>query len=80
MSQIDDIMQKIIAFRDARSWKQFHTPKDLALSLLLEAAEVAEHFQWKNDAEIAEHQSFCEYFAQKKYTPLKILPERLYPN
>lgn len=55
MSQIDDLMQKIIAFRDARSWKQFHKPKDLALSLLLEAAEVAEHFQWKNDVEIAEH-------------------------
>lgn len=55
MSQIDDLIQKIIAFRDARDWKQFHTPKDLAISLLLESAEVAEHFQWKSDAEISEH-------------------------
>ncbi len=39
-------------FRDDRNWKQFHNPKDMALSLSLEAAEVLEHFQWKNGAEI----------------------------
>ena len=43
---------KIVAFRDARDWKQFHNPKDLALSLVLEAAEVLEHFQWKNASEL----------------------------
>lgn len=36
------------AFRDERDWRQFHKPKDLALSLTLEAAEVLEHFQWKD--------------------------------
>jgi|LSQX01.1.fsa_nt_gb NTP pyrophosphatase (non-canonical NTP hydrolase) len=36
----------ILAFRDARDWKQFHTPKDLAISLSLEAAELLECFQW----------------------------------
>lgn len=35
-------------FRDDRDWRQFHKPKDLALSLVLEAAEVLEHFQWKD--------------------------------
>ena len=35
-------------FRDDRDWRQFHTPKDLATGLSLEAAEVLEHFLWKN--------------------------------
>lgn len=55
MPQIDDLSKKIIAFRNARNWKQFHKPKDLAISLMLEAAEVAEHFQWKSEAEIKTH-------------------------
>ena len=52
MSDIKELTKKIIAFRDARDWKQFHNPKDVALSLMLEAAEVGEHFQWKNEKEI----------------------------
>ncbi|MSU74839.1 nucleotide pyrophosphohydrolase [Candidatus Kaiserbacteria bacterium] len=47
--------EKAIAFRDARDWKQFHNPKDIALSLVLEAAEVLEHFQWKNGEEMDEY-------------------------
>ena len=41
-----ELIQEIISFRDARNWKQFHTPKDLAVSLSLEAAELLEVFQW----------------------------------
>ncbi len=52
MSELQDLQKRIIDFRDARDWKQFHNPKDLALSLVLEAAEVLEHFQWKNPEEI----------------------------
>ena len=52
MSDIKELTKKIVAFRDARDWKQFHNPKDVALSLMLEAAEVGEHFQWKNEKEI----------------------------
>lgn len=49
-------LQKIvIKYRNERDWKQFHNPKDLAISLLLEASEVIEHFQWKNKEEIDEH-------------------------
>lgn len=55
MSDIEKITRKIIEFRDARDWKQFHNPKDLALSLVLESAEVMEHFQWKNQAEMEEY-------------------------
>ena len=39
-------VDKILKFRDDRDWKQFHNPKDLAISLSLEAAELLEVFQW----------------------------------
>jgi len=55
MKNIDELTAKIIAFRDARDWAQFHNPKDVAISLSLEAAELLEHFQWKNSAEIEKH-------------------------
>jgi NTP pyrophosphatase (non-canonical NTP hydrolase) len=55
MTNTDKIVKKILAFRDDRDWKQFHNPKDLAISLVLEAGEVMEHFQWKNKEEVAEH-------------------------
>lgn len=55
MSDIKNYVKKIIKFRDARDWKQFHNPKDMALSLTLEASEVAEHFLWKNEKEIEEY-------------------------
>ncbi|MEI6326911.1 MAG: nucleotide pyrophosphohydrolase [Candidatus Roizmanbacteria bacterium] len=51
----DQITVKIRKFVAEREWDQFQKPKDLALSLTLEAAEVLEHFQWKNEDEIAEH-------------------------
>lgn len=45
-------LERILQFRDDRDWKQFHNPKDMALSLVLEASEVMEHFQWKDPREI----------------------------
>lgn len=54
-SDIADLQKQIRDFCTARNWDQFHNPKDLALSLTLEAAEVLEHFQWKDDAEMTEH-------------------------
>jgi len=55
MDKIKDLTKRILAFRNARDWKQFHNPKDVALSLVLEAAEVMEHFQWKNKEEIEQY-------------------------
>lgn len=43
---IQELQKRIAAFRDARNWKQFHEPKDLAISISLEAAELLEVFQW----------------------------------
>ena len=42
----DETIRRVIQFRDDREWRQFHTPKDLAISLSLEAAELLEIFQW----------------------------------
>ncbi len=52
---IEQLQKDIIAFRDARDWKQFHNPKDSAISLALEAAEVLEHFQWKSKEEVEKY-------------------------
>lgn len=41
-----DLISRILRFRDDRNWKQFHNPKDLAISISLEAAELLEIFQW----------------------------------
>jgi dCTP diphosphatase len=51
----EDLLRAVIAFRDARDWRQFHNPKDLAISISLEAAELLEHFQWKTPAEVEAH-------------------------
>lgn len=55
MTDIDELQKKVVAFRDARDWEQFHNPKDMAVSMLLEAAEFLEHFQWKSSDEIKAH-------------------------
>jgi len=55
MSDLKALQQKIVEFRDQRNWKQFHNPKDLAISLSLEASEVLEHFQWKSPEEMSKH-------------------------
>ena len=44
-------MKEIIAFRDARDWKKFHTPENLAKSISIEAGELLENFQWGDQAE-----------------------------
>ncbi|MDA1923060.1 hypothetical protein PDL68_11265 [Bacillus cereus] len=48
------ILEKVLKFRDDRNWKQFHNPKDLAISLFLEASELLGNFQWKSSEEAVE--------------------------
>lgn len=52
---IRQLTEIALRFRDERHWKQFHNPKDLALTLSLEAAEVLEHVQWRNAKELEAH-------------------------
>ncbi|MCX6802808.1 MAG: nucleotide pyrophosphohydrolase [Candidatus Diapherotrites archaeon] len=51
---LKELQKKAIQFRDDRDWKRFHNPKDLALSINIEAGELAELFQWKTNEEIKE--------------------------
>jgi len=51
MSEIEQLIDKLIQFRDARDWEQFHNPKDLALAINVEAGELLELFLWKNPEE-----------------------------
>lgn len=44
---MDKVIEKILDFKEARNWGQFHNFKDLAISLNLEASELLENFQWK---------------------------------
>ncbi len=53
-TDLNQLIEKLVAFRDARDWKQFHNPKDLAIGLSIEAAELQEIFLWKNPAEVSE--------------------------
>ena len=45
------LINKIIKFRDDRNWSQYHNPKDLVISLSLEASELLELFQWNSSEE-----------------------------
>lgn len=51
MGSFDNIIKKIIEFRDERDWGQFHNPKDLAIALNIESGELLEVFLWKSPEE-----------------------------
>lgn len=55
MNSIEELQRLVTEFRDARDWKQFHNGKDMAISLVLEASEFLEHYQWKSESEATEH-------------------------
>jgi len=49
-----EILESILKFREERDWKQFHTPRNLAASISIEASELLEIFQWARDDELRE--------------------------
>jgi len=51
MSEIQDIIDKLIKFRDERDWEQFHESKNLALAISIESAELNELFLWQTNKE-----------------------------
>jgi NTP pyrophosphatase (non-canonical NTP hydrolase) len=55
MDAIRKITEKIKKFRDERDWMQFHDPKNMAVSIILEASELLEHFQWKTTEEVEKY-------------------------
>ena len=55
-ARIDDLealRQRVAAFAAARDWDQFHAPKNLAMALIAECAELVEHFQWLSEEQSA---------------------------
>lgn len=48
----DNLRRDILKFREDRDWRQFHNLRTLSTSIVLEAAELAEHTQWARDSEI----------------------------
>ena len=54
MSDFQSVIREIVAFRDARDWRQFHTPRNLAAAVSIEAAELQEVMLWKTDREVDE--------------------------
>lgn len=49
---LNSLTKLFLDFRQARDWKQFHNPKELAVSLVVESAELLELFQWKSGTEL----------------------------
>jgi dCTP diphosphatase len=47
-----DLVNALLEFRRVRDWEQFHTPRNLASALSVEAAELLEHFVWANDQQV----------------------------
>ncbi len=66
MADLDTIRNLLIQFRDDRNWQQFHTLKNLIISLNLESAELLELTQWKTDEELASLKSDDKFQTQLK--------------
>ncbi|MDO8810693.1 MAG: nucleotide pyrophosphohydrolase [Gallionella sp.] len=57
MQNLSDLLMlrdKLRAFAEARDWDQFHSPKNLSMALMVEVAELMEHFQWLTEAQSTE--------------------------
>jgi NTP pyrophosphatase (non-canonical NTP hydrolase) len=46
MRDLDELKQRLRVFAHERDWEQFHSPKNLAMAMIVEAGELVEHFQW----------------------------------
>ncbi|WP_460218553.1 nucleotide pyrophosphohydrolase [Psychroserpens sp. MEBiC05023] len=90
MSEIKNLIEKLIEFRNARDWEQFHNSKDLALAISIEAGELLELFLWKEnedvkkeklEEELADIISFCLLLAEKHNMDItKIVEKKIKEN
>lgn len=51
---LEQLQREVIKFRDERDWRQFHTPRQLAAALAIEAGELQEQLLWLDDQQVAE--------------------------
>ena len=54
LRDLDSLRERLREFAQARDWDPFHSPKNLAMALIVEAAELVEHFQWLTQSQSAE--------------------------
>ncbi|MFT6201741.1 MAG: NTP pyrophosphatase (non-canonical NTP hydrolase) [Granulosicoccus sp.] len=81
MTELKDIKKTLAKFSQDREWEQFHSPKNLAMALSVEVAEIVEHFQWLTEDEskilpIEKRQAIAEEIADTQMY-LLLLAEKL---
>ena len=84
MSEIQELMQEVMAFSEERDWDQFHTPESIAI----EAAELLECYQWSSDPapekveeELADVLNYCLQMAAKlNLDPAAIIRKKMQVN
>ncbi|MEB0301559.1 nucleotide pyrophosphohydrolase [Mucilaginibacter sp. 5C4] len=90
MTEIKEIIQKLIKFRDERDWQQFHNSKDLALAISIESSELLELFLWKANEDVSKEKlkeeladilSYCLLLAEKHQLSIPdIIQEKIDKN
>ena len=88
MSEIQELMQEVMAFSEERDWDQFHSPENLAKSIAIEAAELLECYQWGSDPapekveeELADVLNYCLQMAVKlNLDPAAIVRKKMQIN
>lgn len=72
MTSIKELTEKILEFRDARDWKKYHKPKNLALSLIIEIGELFELIQWQTNEEIEKSLERIKHAIEKEIADVSI--------
>jgi len=54
MDELRQLLDEVVRFRDERDWRQFHTPRQLAAALAIEAGELQETMLWKSDEQVGQ--------------------------
>lgn len=67
LKSLAELKERVRAFAQARDWEQFHSPKNLAMALIVETAELVEHFQW-----LTEEQSYAIDPAKREQVALEL--------
>lgn len=93
MSEIEELLGEVNKFREERDWRKFHNEKDLALSIVLESAELLELFQWKSAEDVVQREKenlsdeladvliYCFMLADNLgLDPAKIIREKMRAN
>ena len=88
MKEIDELTNQIYLFSEERDWHQFHSPENLVKSIVIEASELLECYQWSNEAnindveeELADVLNYCLLLAKiLNLDPIEIVQKKLVVN